>query len=212
MPKPETPEENRDRILRELEGKNIQHYSVLLAAWIQTRMERDRALVALSAAAIGLLVTILTTTGVIRWWQLVLYGLAFFGFAVTIWSALSIYQRNSKKIENDIKGSSAPDYQKIDLAPYDRAALYGFTLGAIATISVALSSATLAFLANGDLMSPKSQEPETKPAPPPKEIRSLQGLENLAPKAPEPAPAIQPTPTEVPAQPPAPPEPREPAA
>lgn len=63
MPAPESEDENRNRILKEPEGKNIAHYSVLLDAWIQTRTERDKTLVTLSAAGVGLLVTILTTAG-----------------------------------------------------------------------------------------------------------------------------------------------------
>jgi len=48
MPKveimPESKEEAEKRVLRELEGKNIAHYSVLLSSWIQTKMERDKTL------------------------------------------------------------------------------------------------------------------------------------------------------------------------
>lgn len=58
---------------RELEGKNIAYYSVLVNAWIQTRMERDKTLVTLSAAAVGLLVTLLTTVGINKEWIILLY-------------------------------------------------------------------------------------------------------------------------------------------
>jgi hypothetical protein len=61
---PETEEERTQRELRELEGKNIAHYSTLLSAWIQTKMERDKTLVTLSSAAIGFLVAILTAAGI----------------------------------------------------------------------------------------------------------------------------------------------------
>ena len=59
----ESSDEKEKRMLRELEGKNIAHYSTLLAAWIQTKMEIDKTLVTLSTAAIALLVTILTAVG-----------------------------------------------------------------------------------------------------------------------------------------------------
>ena len=201
MVEPEKPEEARHRALRELEGKNVQHYSVLLAAWIQTRMERDRTIVALSAAAIGLLVTLLTTTGVPRWWLLIPYGTAFIGFAVSIGAALAIYQRNSEKIENDIRGSSDPGYRAINLTPYDRAAVVGFFVGATSVIVIGLASATLSYLTARDSMPDPKRETVT--APRPGETRSLQGIEALKPQPPEvapktveaEAPAVAPEPT-----------------
>jgi hypothetical protein len=60
---PESEEEERSRKLDELKGKNVAHYSVLLAAYIQTKMEHDKTLVTLSAAGIGLLLTIISLTG-----------------------------------------------------------------------------------------------------------------------------------------------------
>ncbi len=187
MVEPENESEARDRHLRELEGKNVQNYSVLLAAWIQTRMERDKTIVALSAAAIGLLVTLLTTKGVPRWWLLLPYTTAFVGFAVSIGTALAIYQKNSEKIESDMRGSGDPKYRFIDLAPYDRAAIIGFLVGAISVIVIGLSSATLSYLTTRESMSdPKI---ETTAAPKPEEVRSLQGIEALKPQHPDTAPS-----------------------
>ena len=77
---PESKEESEKRVLRELEGKNIAHYSVLLGAWIQTKMERDKTLVTLSAAAIGLLVTIFTTVGVKSIWEIPIFAVAVISF------------------------------------------------------------------------------------------------------------------------------------
>jgi len=128
---PESDEEAEKRRLRELEGKNIQHYSVLLAAWIETRMERDRTLVALSAAAIGLLVTILTAVGLPRLWMVLLYVGAFAGFLLTIWTAIRIYQLNSEKLSSVAEKppttsrsisspTTASPWQAFSLAPCSR--------------------------------------------------------------------------------------------
>lgn len=51
---------NKKRKLRELGGRNIAHYSVLLIAFIKTKMDRDKMLVTLSSAGIGLLIAVLT--------------------------------------------------------------------------------------------------------------------------------------------------------
>ena len=77
---PESDEQREKRLLKELEGKNIAYYQTLLSSWIHTRMERDKAVITLSAAAIGLLVTILTAFGLSGIWQRILVILAFVGF------------------------------------------------------------------------------------------------------------------------------------
>ena len=183
MPEPETPDEERSRHLRELEGKNVQHYSVLLSAWIQTRMERDKTVVALSAAAIGLSVTLLTTVGVPNLWLLLPYAGSFLGFSISIGAALLIYQRNSEKIEHDIRGDRSPP----NLEPYDRAAISGFLLGAVSLASIGIASATLTYFDARTLMADSKKE--TTAAPKPGGIRSLQGLEALKPASPATAPA-----------------------
>ena len=66
--------------------------STLTTAWIDTRMEADRTMVALSAGGIGLLLTLLTAVTVPRSWILWLYGLAFLGFLLAIGSGLAVFQ------------------------------------------------------------------------------------------------------------------------
>ncbi|MEJ2612046.1 MAG: hypothetical protein P8179_18730 [Candidatus Thiodiazotropha sp.] len=106
---PESDDDRQKRLLKELEGKNIAHYSVLLGAWIQTKMERDKTLVTLSSAAIGLLITVLTTVGVQSIYEIVLFIISIVAFIITIWSALVIYQLNSKHLEDALRGSSESD-------------------------------------------------------------------------------------------------------
>lgn len=133
----ESKEEREKRLLKELEGKNIAHYSILLGAWIQTRMQRDKTLVTLSSAGVGLLVTLLTTVEISEQWIIYLFGGAFSGFGLTIWSSLQIYQRNSKHIEDSIRGSSKDDSR---LEKYDKLSIRAFYVGAIFTISIGIVS------------------------------------------------------------------------
>ena len=134
----ETEQQRKERALRELEGKNIAHYSVLLSAWIQTKMERDKTLVTLSSAAIGLLTTILTTVGVKNIWVILFFIIAVCSFIVTIWSSLVIYQLNSKHLEDALKGSSEADPM---LEKYDKLSIRAFVIGAIAAMLIGASSA-----------------------------------------------------------------------
>jgi hypothetical protein len=135
---PESQEESQKRALAELQGKNIAHYSVLLTAWIQTRMERDKTLVTLSAAGIGLLVTILSTGVVKSSLQLVLCGGAISAFLITIWSCVQIYQRNSLHLEQELRAN----YPKKDfkLETFDRISLYAFFIAVFCAVGIAVVS------------------------------------------------------------------------
>jgi len=63
VPTPENKDEERTRKLEELKGKNVAHYSVLLSAWIHTKMEHDKTLVTVSIGGIGYLISVLTLVG-----------------------------------------------------------------------------------------------------------------------------------------------------
>jgi hypothetical protein len=178
---PESETERQSRILRELEGKNVAHYSVLLSGWIETRMERDRTLVALSAAAIGLLVTILTTVGVKTTWMVALYIGAFTGFLLTIVCSIHIYQKNSEKLEHEIRGIGDPGYKAIDLKPFDRLSFVAFLVGVVFAISIGITSAIFARSPHTDAEMTADKKSSTTPAD---STKSLEGIEKLAPKPP----------------------------
>lgn len=149
----ETTKQEEERALKELEGKNIAHYSVLLSAWINTKMERDKTLVTLSAAAIGLLVTILTAVGVNNIWQIPLFVIAVSSFLVTIWSSLVIYQLNSEHLESAIRGSSEKDPR---LVKYDKRSIRAFVIGSIFALFIGIFSASVQLYNNGEnIMSKK---------------------------------------------------------
>jgi len=177
---PESPEEKEKRELRELEGKNIAHYSVLLTSWIETRMERDKTLVTLSAGAIALLVTILTTVGARYWWLLLFYVAAFGGFLCTIWSSIVVYQLNSKEIEIEIQGSRG---ERPNLKKYDQRSLVGFILGAIFSISIAIVTATSTFIEKEELTVTNTSKPQSRGQVGTGK-KSLEGISVLRPQAP----------------------------
>lgn len=175
----ESSEEAEKRALREFEGKNIAHYSVLLGAWIETRMERDKTLVTLSAAAIGLLVTILTTVGTKNLWEIPLFVVAVLSFLVTILSSLTIYQLNSRHLEAAIKGSSEKDPR---LERYDKISIWAFIVGASAALAIGISSATYQFPIKEErnMSEQKSSDKSVRPTT----LReSVNGVTNLQPSA-----------------------------
>lgn len=196
---PESIKDAEKRALRELEGKNIAHHSILLSAWIETKMERDKTLVTLSAAAIGLLVTILTTVGAKYLWDIFLFAIAVVSFLITIWSSLIIYQLNSQHLEDAMRGSSDKDPR---LEKYDKRSIRAFIIGAVVTLLIGISSASYKLInpekspkANPMTNQQKSSNNSVNPAilsesingvttlKPSLDKRSLDGITNLTPLA-----------------------------
>ena len=193
---PELKEDAEKRALRELEGKNIAHYSVLLSAWIQTKMERDRTIVTLSAGAIGLLVTILTAVGVKSVWEIPFYIISIIAFLISIWSSLVIYQLNSQHLEEAIRGSSERDPR---LEKYDKRSIGAFIIGALSALVIGILSASFQLTkSEGIIMSEKdsSSKKITSKATLKESVngitnlypydipnRSLDGITNLSPQA-----------------------------
>jgi len=176
---PETDEQRQERLLRELEGKNVSHYSVMLSAWIETRMERDRTLVTLSAAAIGLIVTILTTAGVSGWVPLLLIVLSLSGFGLCIWSALVIYQLNAEHIEKEIREESD---SSVNLEKFDKRSVRSFIAGVIFFVLFGVSSA-IVFLGSKEQAMAKGNGSNTG-GQSEMSRRSLNGIGQLRPQNP----------------------------
>jgi hypothetical protein len=139
-------------------------------------MERDKTLVTLSAAAIGLLVTILTTVGVNRFRDILLFAVAILSFIATIWISLTIYQLNSQHLELAIKGSSEGDPR---LEKYDKWSMKTFIVGAVAALLIGISSAS------HHLMGEKEKAmPDRKSSGNPTTLKeSVNGVTNLTPSS-----------------------------
>jgi hypothetical protein len=191
------PEEKEKRLLRELEGKNIEHYSVLLSAWIATKMERDKTLITLAAAAIGLLITILTTVGAINILVICLFAFAILAFIITIWSALEIYQLNSKHIEDALRGSSERDPK---LEKYDKISTSSFLIGVFSALLIGTISAGNKLFKMENINMAKQDQNTSNTIftgdslnglsglnPQNIEIKSLNGLGNLSPASVQPS-------------------------
>ena len=181
----EAEEERLKRVLRELEGKNIAYYSALLSAWIQTKMERDKTLVTLSSAGIGLLVTILTTAGVSSLYLLIIFLGAFIGFGICIWTSLQIYQLNSIHLENELRSVNS----KLEFEKYDKRSLCSFLAGVICICIIGLFSAYITF---NNQESPSINDKETNVVDASAIIkRSFDGISNLRPENTEPVAETQ---------------------
>lgn len=120
------------------EAKDKAFYSAMISAWLNTKLERDKQLLALSVTAIGLLVTLLRTTGVSNIKQLSLFGFALFAFLVTVISVIYILGENAAHIEKTLENSEAESKILIRL---DTLAAFSFIVGMVLIVIIGLHSA-----------------------------------------------------------------------
>lgn len=190
---PESKEEGEKRALRELEGKNVAHYQVLLSAWITTRMEQDKTIITLSAGAIALLVTIITTVGVKGFWQYFFAITALAGFITAICSCLPIYQVNAKHLEESLRSESTENTSKL-LKKLDKITIRSFYAGIVCAVLMAVF---ISFQKTGGLTMAEKKQGAPKKVEKiqesvngvkklsPQEIeigKSLEGINNLSPQ------------------------------
>jgi hypothetical protein len=159
---------------------------VLLGAWIENKMERDRSLVTLSAGAIGLLVTIPSTAGIHYWWELLPFGAGIVAFAVTIWTSLEIFQGNTALIQSQIAEVTE---RPPNLSGHDQVTRFSFLVGIIfALIAAATSALTTLQAKEREAMAKRETTEQSRQIQTPEgnvpERRSLQGIENLKPTQP----------------------------
>lgn len=151
--------------------------SALLGAWIETRMELDRSLLALSVAGIGLLVTLLTTVEIRWWWMLAPYAIAITAFVIAIHAAINIFEANAvylQRAANDPAVGLDPKLESLD-----RRLRRCFWMGVATTIIVGLAGGV------GGYFEPKEETvPENKGGGKPGsgiEQHSLNGITGFRP-------------------------------
>jgi hypothetical protein len=105
----ETDYEKLRRELREMEGRNIAHYSVLLTAYIRIRVENARMTAILSAAGIVLLVLILMTLGVRGTGKMLIVGVGLAGFFIALWISLRVLEKSVENLMFSLKEGAGQD-------------------------------------------------------------------------------------------------------
>lgn len=128
---------NEERLITD-QQKEVSFYNALVNTWIQTNMELDKTLITISAAGIGLLVTLLSTAGVSSYWHIAAYFVAFGLFITTILTCVKILRKNAKHIEQVLKGNDAEDKS---LKALDRIADFCFSLALVFLMTIGVISA-----------------------------------------------------------------------
>ncbi len=160
----------------ELESKK--NLSLMLSIWAQTKMERDKTLVTLSSAAIGLLITLITTVGINNWSELAIVSIAIFSFGVCIFTSLAIYELNSKRIESEIRNTSD---KTVNLEKFDKRSIRAFFIGASFFIAFGISN-SIDFIIEKEARMSGDNKILIEKDPVPKTL-SLDGIGALNPEA-----------------------------
>jgi hypothetical protein len=136
----ETEEQRLQRCLDELKGKNVAHYSVMLAAYINARIDANRAILVLSSTGIGLLIAMISKLQSMNVYLKITYVAAIAALLGAACTTLWIHANNAKTIESYIRaqGTSKSMKLKLDASRYINYLLFlsGLTL---ALIVIALS-------------------------------------------------------------------------
>jgi hypothetical protein len=109
----ETEEQRQQRVLDELKGKNVAHYSVMLAAYINTSVDATKAIFVFSSTGIGLLIAIVAKLQQLSICVKIVYIGALVAFFAAACSTLLVYILNVKLIESHIrnKGEESMEFK-----------------------------------------------------------------------------------------------------
>lgn len=178
--------------------KEVEFYAANLNAWFNTRFEHDKSLLALSAGAVGLLITLISTLGVKSVEILILYILSLACFVVCLGALLWIFRRNAKHLEDVVRETAIDDQL---LNTLDRTAVSSFMFGVILSAIIGISTAINSYIDEVTEMTEKtknqgtvfvkdsvsgitSMRPNNEPA-----TSSVSGITNMKPAAPQPSAA-----------------------
>jgi len=155
--------------------KEVEYYAAKANAWFNTKLEYDKSLLVLSAGAIGLLVTLLTTVGVNSFALLFVFFAATISFVVCLVAVLSIFSRNAKYLEELIAGKRTNDPV---LGYLDSLSICSFIIGIMLASVIGLATATTEVLKK-ELIVSKEKETNQSKVP----LReSFNGATNIAPQ------------------------------
>ncbi len=177
--------------------KEIEFYAAATTAWFDTKLERDKSLLTLSAGGIGLLITLLSTIGIHSIESLILYATALLSFICSLAAVLWIFKRNAAHLEDINRGKEGGDLL-LDLL--DNAAIFCFFLGVVLSSIMGISSAVHSFqtqeihMASGDKSRPMANDSFSgirNMAPTPTDTRSFSNAANMKPAAAPPPASTQ---------------------
>ena len=126
---PETEEQRQQRMLDELKGKNVAHYSVMLAAYINARIDANKAIFGFSSSGIGLLIAIADKLQSFGTCIKLVYVGALVAFFVAVCSTVFVHIRNATSIESYIRGKGNEKSMDFKLSTWKYVNYVSFAIG-----------------------------------------------------------------------------------
>ena len=125
----ETEEQRQQRVLDELKGKNVAHYSVMLAAYINARVDANKAIFVFSSTGIGLLIAIAHKLQELSGGPKSIYIGALIAFFVAACSTLLVHILNAKAIESYIRSEGNEKSMDFKLNTWQYVNYISFAIG-----------------------------------------------------------------------------------
>ena len=132
-----SPEELEDK-------KRVEYYAASVNAWFNTALEHDKSLLALSTGGVGLLITLLTTTGLTSALDVILYIAAILSFMISLATILVVFRRNKIHIEEILTGKGVEE--GLLLTRLDSIAIWSFGAGVLFASVIGISTAVHSYL------------------------------------------------------------------
>lgn len=124
-----------DILKKELHNnKQVEYYASCINGWVTTRMEKDKSILTLSTAGIGVLVSFFSNIDTSNLLIYTLYILSILCFVIAILSALKIFDENSNYFMNIVKNENPKSISYLDKILY-----FSFIFGLVFTIILSLS-------------------------------------------------------------------------
>ena len=120
--------------------REIEFYAAALDGYYTTSLEYDKGIFTLAAGGLGLLVTLLTTSGLKTFSELVGYLIGISAFSVDLFLLLSIFRLNKEQITHVVQGQEQLSTNK--LKRVDFAVMCVFFIGVVCAAFVGISAAT----------------------------------------------------------------------
>ena len=126
---PETDEQQKQRMSDELKGKNVAHYSVMLAAYVNARVDANKTIFIFSLSGIGLLIAIVNKLQSLDTCIKLVYVGALIAFFVTICSTVFVQISNTTAIESYIRNEGKEKIMDFKLSTWKYVNYVSFAIG-----------------------------------------------------------------------------------
>ena len=154
------------------DAQAVEFYAARVNAWMATKFELDKSLLTLSAAGIGLVITLISTVGVKSIESLILSILTLTSFVFCLASVLCTFKMNAGHLEKTVKDPSVTDDPILKIL--DHISMWSFVAGVLLACIIGFSTAINSYIEKTKKMTEPTIVNSTG-------IESLNGIMNMQP-------------------------------